>query len=107
MKSGLTPSSRNPGEEDRVTAQEYSSSSKPAVFPALQNTKRSVYPLPCPRCGELRAVVHRSDIYGTYLDCLFCGWHGYEQQTNQKERVTENVTERSAVISGTAHANTV
>jgi hypothetical protein len=33
---------------------------------------------PCPRCGTARSVTRKSDSYGTYRDCLVCGWHGYE-----------------------------
>jgi len=26
----------------------------------------------------VRSVIRKSDSYGTYRDCLVCGWHGYD-----------------------------
>lgn len=33
---------------------------------------------PCPRCGNARSVIEKQDVWGAYIDCLSCGWHGYE-----------------------------
>ena len=32
----------------------------------------------CPRCGNARSVIRKRDEWGAYVDCLSCGWHGYE-----------------------------
>ena len=49
----------------------------------------------CPRCITGTLSEH-SDIYGTYIVCLHCGFYPLERPTTPKQGVQQNVIEYPA-----------